>query len=114
MCGLLVQTATLRVATGQHQEHVFLVTSATLLTMLQIELHLENLVCIYIYLYSSVLLVAKLLSYVLGPAHTSNSHSCTTLEGFSPLSHCALISSKFVDVGQFYTGVSCVWLRADL
>jgi hypothetical protein len=50
----------------------------------------------------------------LGPAHTSNSHSCTTLEGFSPLSHCALISSKFVDVGQFYTGVSCVWLRADL
>ncbi len=112
MCGLLVQTATLRVATGQHQEHVFLVTSATLLTMLQIELHLENLVCIY--LYSSVLLVARLSSCVLGPAHTSNSHSCTTLEGFSPLSHSALISSKFVDVGQFYSGVSCVWLWADL
>jgi hypothetical protein len=50
----------------------------------------------------------------LGPAHTSNSHSCTTLEGFSPLSHSALTSSKFVDVGQLYSGVSCVWLWADL
>jgi hypothetical protein len=69
---------------------------------------------VHIYLYSSVLLVAKLSSCVLGPAHTSNSHICTTLEGFPPLSHSALISSKFVDVGQFYSGVSCVWLWADL